>query len=61
MSNTTYKIIGNLTTTSTNTNVYALTFTGLTTTGCNVNVYRVDALGSGNADNNLTLSYVLFP
>jgi len=61
MANTNYKIIGNLTTVSANTNVYVVTFTSLTTTNVIANIYRADALGGGSSITDLTLSYVLFP
>lgn len=61
MANTSYKIVGSLRTTSNNTNIYAVSFNNITTTGFTANIYRLDALGSGWTDTNLTLSYVVYP
>ena len=62
MSNTNYKIIGNITTTTSNTNVYSVSFTGITTTSFTVNIYRIDALGASlGIDPNLNLSWVIYP
>lgn len=61
LSNTSYKITGSLSTISNIPNVYSLTFSNLTTSSCVANIYRVDALGSGENDANLTLSYIIFP
>ena len=61
MANTNYKIVGSLRTTSNNTNIYAVSFNNITTTGFTANIYRLDALGSGWTDTNLTLSYVVYP
>jgi hypothetical protein len=61
MANTTYKIVGSLTSTTNNTNVYNVSFTNVTTSGFTANIYRLDALGSGWTDTNLTLSYVIYP
>jgi hypothetical protein len=61
MSNTNYKIIGNLQTTSNNTNIYTVSFKNLTTTTFDVVIYRIDSLGSGWTDINLKLSWQLTP
>jgi hypothetical protein len=61
MANTSYKIVGALKSTTNNTNVYNVSFTNVTTTGFTANIYRLDALGSGWTDTNLTLSYVVYP
>jgi hypothetical protein len=61
MPNTNYKIIGTLTTTSNNTNIYTVTFTSLTLTTFNANIYRIDSLGSGWTDPNLSLSWQIIP
>jgi hypothetical protein len=61
MANTAYKIVGSLKSTTNNTNVYSVSFTNVTTTGFTANIYRLDALGSGWTDTNLTLSYVVYP
>jgi len=61
MANTEYKIAGSLKSTSNNTNVYNISFTNVTTTGFKANIYRLDALGSGWTDTNLTLSYIVYP
>jgi uncharacterized protein YjbI with pentapeptide repeats len=61
MANTTYKIVGALKSTTNNTNVYNVSFTNVTTTGFTANIYRLDALGSGWTDTNLTLSYIVYP
>lgn len=61
MSNTNYKIVGNIVTTSDNYNVYAVSFSNVTTNGFTANIYRLDALGSGWTDNNLALAWVVYP
>jgi hypothetical protein len=61
MANTNYKIIGNLKTTSDNTNVYTVSFKGLTTTTFDAVIYRIDSLGSGWTDPNLYLSWQITP
>jgi hypothetical protein len=61
MGNTSYKVFGNVKSTTNNTNVYAVSFTNLTTTSFNVNIYRIDALGSGWSDANLSLSWQIIP
>jgi hypothetical protein len=61
MSNTNYKIIGSIQTTSNNTNVYTVSFKNLTTTTFDVVIYRIDSLGSGWTDLNLTLSWQVSP
>lgn len=61
MSNTNYKIIGNLKTTTNNTNVYTVSFKGLTTTTFDIVIYRIDSLGSGWTDPNLYLSWQITP
>lgn len=61
MANTTYKIVGAVKSTTNNTNVYSISFTNVTTTGFTANIYRLDALGSGWTDTNLTLSYIIYP
>ena len=61
MANTAYKIVGSLKSTTNNTNVYSVSFTNVTTSGFTANIYRLDALGSGWTDTNLTLSYVVYP
>ncbi len=61
MSNTNYKIIGSLDTTSTVANVYTVTFSHLTTTTFTANILRLDSLFSGWTDPNLTLSWQVIP
>jgi hypothetical protein len=61
MTNTTYKIIGNLTTTTANTNIYCVTFSSLTLTTFTANIVRVDTLFSGFIDPNLNLSWSIYP
>jgi hypothetical protein len=61
MPNTNYKVIGKLQTTTSNMNVYNVSFSGLTTTGFTANILRLDALGSGWIDTNLNLSWVVYP
>lgn len=62
MDNTNYKIIANLTTTTNNTNVYSVSFTGITTTSFTANIYRLDALGASlGIDPNLNLSWAVYP
>lgn len=57
MGNTNYKLYGNLRTTTNNTNVYVVSFKNLTTTTFDANIYRIENLGSGWTDPNLTLSW----
>jgi hypothetical protein len=61
MSNTNYKIIGTIQTKSNNTNVYTVSFKNLTTTTFDAVIYRIDSLGSGWIDLNLTLSWQVTP
>ena len=61
MLNTNYKIIGSIQTTSHNTNVYTVSFKKLTTTTFDAVIYRIDSLGSGWTDVNLTLSWQVTP
>jgi hypothetical protein len=61
MTNTDYKIVGSLKSSTNNTNVYNVSFTNVTTTGFKANIYRLDALGSGWTDTNLILSYIIYP
>lgn len=61
MSNTNYKITGNLKTTTDNTNVYTVSFKKLTTTTFDAVIYRIDSLGSGWTDSNLYLSWQITP
>lgn len=61
MSNQNYKIIGNLKTTTDNTNVYTVSFKNLTTTTFDAVIYRIDSLGSGWTDPNLYLSWQIVP
>ena len=61
MSNTNYKIIGNLKTTTDNNNVYTVTFKKLTTTTFDAIIYRIDSLGSGWNDSNLYISWNITP
>lgn len=61
MSNTNYKITGNLSTTTTVGNVYSVSFRNLTTTTFDACIYRIDALGSGWTDAGLRLSWQIVP
>uniref|UniRef100_A0A6C0H7V1 Uncharacterized protein n=1 Tax=viral metagenome TaxID=1070528 RepID=A0A6C0H7V1_9ZZZZ len=61
MSNTNYKIIGTLSTTTTVGNVYSVSFCNLTTTTFDACIYRIDALGSGWTDAGLRLSWQIIP
>jgi hypothetical protein len=61
MNNTNYKIIGSLTTTTNNTNVYTVNFKSLTTTTFDAVIYRIDSLGSGWTDSALSLSWQIIP
>ncbi len=61
MGNTSYKLIGNLTTTSDNNAVFGNSFKNLTTTSFDVNIYRIENLGSGWTDTNLMLSWQITP
>lgn len=61
MSNTNYKITGNLKTTTDNTNIYTVSFKSLTTTTFDAVIYRIDSLGSGWVDSNLYLSWQITP
>ena len=61
MQNTSYKIIGNLSTTTDNGNVYTVSFSNLTTTTFTANILRLDSLFSGWTDSNLNLSWTIFP
>jgi hypothetical protein len=61
MPNTSYKVIGNLTTITDNSNTYIVSFSNLTTTAFTANILRLDSLFSGWTDDNLKLSWtVLF-
>ena len=61
MSNVNYKLVGSMTTTSNNTNVYTVSFKNLTTTTFDTVIYRIDSLGSGWNDTNLVLSWNISP
>lgn len=61
MQNTNYKIIGNLQTTSNNTNIYTVSFKNITTTTFDAVIYRLDSLGSGWNDDYLKLSWQITP
>ena len=61
LSNTSYKIIGSIATTSNNTNTYIVSFCNLTSAGCTANILRLDAFQSGWTDIALTLDYVIYP
>jgi uncharacterized protein YjbI with pentapeptide repeats len=61
LSNTSYKIIGTIATTSNNTNTYIVSFCNLTSAGCTANILRLDAFQSGWTDIALTLDYVIYP
>jgi hypothetical protein len=61
MNNTSYKIVGNVTTITNNYNSYAVSFCNITTTGFYANIYRLDALGSAWTDTNLCVSWVVYP
>lgn len=62
MSDTNYKIVGNISTITSNTNVYSVSFTGITTTSFTANIYRLDALGASlGIDPNLNLSWLIYP
>jgi hypothetical protein len=61
MGNTNYKIIGSLSTTTNNTNVYTVNFKSITTTTFDAVIYRIDSLGSGWTDTSLTLSWQIIP
>ena len=61
MSNTNYRLIGNLNTTNNYENVYTVSFKNLTTTTFDAAIYRIDSLGSGWSDNNLILSWQIIP
>jgi trimeric autotransporter adhesin len=61
MPNTNYKIVGNLTSVSTHTAVFAVSFCDLTTTTFTANIMRLDALMAGWNISDLTLSYVVYP
>jgi hypothetical protein len=61
MLNTTYKVVGNLTTTTSNSNTYIVSFSNLTTTTFTANILRLDSLFSGWTDSNLNLSWTVFP
>lgn len=61
MSNTNYIVIGNLFTTTNNTNVYTVTFKNLTTSTFDAVVCRLDAWGSGWTDANLRLAWQVLP
>ena len=60
MGNTSYKILGNLCTTTNNTNIYSVSFKNLTTTTFDALIYRIDALASGWTDSNLKLSWCIY-
>lgn len=61
MQNTNYKLVGNLTTTSSNSNTYIVSFSNLSTTTFTANILRLDSLFSGWTDSNLNLSWTVFP
>lgn len=61
MSNTNYKILGSLRTTSTISNVYTVSFSNVTTTTFNANILRMDSLFSGWTDPNVVLSWQIIP
>lgn len=61
MSNTSYKLVGNLNTTTNNTNVYAVTFKNLTTTTFDACILRLDSLFSSWTDSNLVLAWQVTP
>ena len=61
MTNTDYKIIGCLKTTTDNSNIYTVSFKKLTTTTFDAVIYRIDSLGSGWTDTNLNLSWQITP
>jgi hypothetical protein len=61
MSNTDYKIIGSLNTTSNNTNVYVVSFSNKSTSSFNANIIRLDALFADATDTNLVLAWQIIP
>jgi hypothetical protein len=61
MNNTNYKILGSTKTTTDNQNVYTVSFKNLTTTTFDIVIYRIDSLGSGWSDANLTVSWQITP
>lgn len=61
MANANYKIIGNLTSTTNNTNVYVVAFNNLTSTTFSANVMRLDNLYGAWTDTNLCLSWIIIP
>jgi hypothetical protein len=61
MGNTSYKIIGNLQTTSTVSNVYTVSFSNITNFSFNANILRIDSLFSGWTDPTLVLSWNIIP
>jgi hypothetical protein len=61
MANTNYKILGNLSTTSTVGNVYVVSFKNQTVSTFDAVVMRIDALYSAWTDPNLKLNWVVLP
>jgi hypothetical protein len=61
MGNTNYKIIGNLSTSSTQENVYIASFKNTTTTTFDAVIMRIDALYSAWTDPNLKLDWIILP
>jgi hypothetical protein len=61
MNDSNYKIIGNLSSTSNNNNVFTVSFKNLTTTSFDAVIYRIDSLGSGWTDVNLQLNWQIIP
>jgi hypothetical protein len=61
MNSSTYKIIGNIITTTNNLNAYAVSFCNVNTNGFIANIYRLDAFGSAWTDTELSLSWVVYP
>jgi hypothetical protein len=59
LQNTSYKVIGNLTTITNNGNVYTVSFSNLTTTSFTANILRLDSLFSGWTDSNLNISWTI--
>ena len=61
LSNTAYKLIGSVSTTSNINNVYAVSFKNLTTSSFDAVVYRIDGLGSGWTDANACIAWQITP
>ncbi len=59
MPNSNYNIIGSLKTTSTVKNIYNVSFSDITSNQFSALIYRIDALGAGWTDPNLSLSYII--